>query len=60
MLAGKNGHAQCVAVLLYIGSRILMKLVFLSAGFYKDYADCSEIEQKPTRPYTSGAKNSLF
>lgn len=51
MLAGKNGHAQCVAVLLYIGSRILMKLVFLSAEFYKDYADCSEIEQKPTRPY---------
>ena len=28
-----------------------MKLVFLSAEFYKDYADCSEIEQKPTRPY---------
>lgn len=51
MLAGKNGHAQCVAVLLYIGSQILMKLVFLSAEFYKDYADCSEIEQKPTRPY---------
>ena len=51
MLAGKNGHAQCVAVLLYIGSRILMKLVFLSAEFYKDYADCSEIEQKPTCPY---------
>ena len=37
-----------------------MKLVFLSAEFYKDYADCYEIEQKPTRPYTSGAKNSLF
>ena len=37
-----------------------MKLVFLSAEFYKDYADCSEIEQKLTRPYTSGAKNSLF
>ena len=27
-----------------------MKLVFLSAEFYKDYADCSEIEQKPTPP----------
>ena len=38
-----------------------MKLVFLSAEFYKDYADCSEIEQKPTRPYIRiGAKNSLF
>ena len=28
-----------------------MRYVFLTAQFYKDYANCPEIEQKPLRPY---------
>ena len=28
-----------------------MKYVFLTAQFYKDYANCPEIEQKQLRPY---------
>ena len=30
----------------------MMKLILLSSLFYKDYANCPEILQKPTRPYT--------
>jgi protein AbiQ len=31
--------------------RIMLKPVFLTQDFYNDYAHCSEIEKKDTRPY---------
>lgn len=31
--------------------RIVLKPVFLTQNFYSDYAHCSEIEKKDTRPY---------
>lgn len=28
-----------------------MEYIYLSESFYRDYIECTEIEQKPTRPY---------
>lgn len=50
MLTEKTA-AHRVAVFLYKGCRILQKLIFLTDAFFQAYADCPELEQKPTRPY---------
>ena len=34
-----------------MGCRNVLKLIFLTEKFYRDYSACLEIEQKPTRPY---------
>ena len=34
-----------------MGCRKVLKLIFLTEKFYRDYSACLEIEQKPTRPY---------
>lgn len=36
---------------LSLGCRMMLKLIFLTEKFYRDYSSCTEIEQKPSRPY---------